>query len=149
MDGMIARINRRLLAAAVQIAENTSVPVCERLFQVIMSLNFRSTDKEMLLEQIHNPQNALLHQKMRNALVKDLTPVLTKLACEGVEQGIFHTDFPKESVEMILIYVQIAFDEDYGQTQEDTRMRITAFIANLERIFGSKENCFAFVRKLF
>ena len=148
LDAMIERIARRMMGNAKRIAGETSIPVCERLFQVILSLNLEANGDGELLKEIHKPQNALMHQKSRALLVKEMTPTLTKLLEEGIDQGLFKTDYPKESIEMTLIYVQEAFDDERSIEPEVLQRRVAAFIVNLERIYGAKPGTFDFVRKI-
>lgn len=148
LDAMIERIARRMMGNAKRIAGETSIPVCERLFQVILSLNLEANGDGELLREIHKPQNALMHQKSRALLVKEMTPTLTKLLEEGIDQGLFMTDYPKESIEMTLIYVQEAFDDERSIEPEVLQRRVAAFIVNLERIYGAKPGTFDFVRKI-
>ncbi|HOO27718.1 MAG TPA: TetR/AcrR family transcriptional regulator [Lachnospiraceae bacterium] len=148
LDAMTERITRRVTAHAKKIAQDPSGPVCERLFRVLLSLNLRESGKEELLTLIHRPQNALLHQKSRQQLVKEITPVLTELLLEGIREGLFDTEYPKESIEMTLIYVQEVFDDTQEANEEEMQDRVSAFIVNLERIFGAPAGCFAFVRQL-
>ena len=148
LDAMIERIARRMMGNAKRIAEETSIPVCERLFQVILSVNLEANGDGELLKEIHKPQNALMHQKSRALLVKEMTPTLTKLLEEGIDQGLFKTDYPKESIEMTLIYVQEAFDDERSIEPDVLQNRVAAFIVNLERIYGAKPGTFDFVRKI-
>lgn len=148
LDAMIERIARRMMGNAKRIAGETSLPVCERLFQVILSLNLEANGDGELLKEIHKPQNALMHQKSRALLVKEMTPTLTKLLEEGIDQGLFKTDYPKESIEMTLIYVQEAFDDERSIEPDVLQRRVAAFIVNLERIYGAKPGTFDFVRKI-
>lgn len=148
LDAVIERIARRMMGNAKQLARDTFVPVCERLFQVILSLNLKANGDGRLLKEIHKPQNALMHQKSRALLVKEMTPTLTELLNEGISQGLFQTDYPKESIEMTLIYVQEAFDDEDEIDPETLQNRVAAFIVNLERIYGAKSGTFDFVRKL-
>jgi hypothetical protein len=57
------------------------------------------------MEQIHKPQNALMHQKIQKVIVDGVTPILTGTIREGIEQGIFSTPFPYECMEMVVTWL--------------------------------------------
>lgn len=139
LDAMIERMNNQLLAVAAKIASQQTIPVLERLVRTIMALNVDNSLGNEVMQQVHKPQNALMHQKMQEKLVSGITPIVTKLVEEGISQGMFHTDFPAEAVEMCMIYSNTAFDDLFEQSEAQTRQRIDGFIYNVERLLGTEE----------
>lgn len=140
LDAMIERMKNQLLAVAAKIASQQTVPVLERLVRTIMALNVDNSLGNEVMQQVHKPQNALMHQKMQEKLVSGITPIVTKLVEEGISQGMFHTDFPAEAVEMCMIYSNTAFDDLFEQSEEQTKQRIDGFIYNVERLLGTEED---------
>ena len=72
LDALIGRINQALIARARRIAEDQSVPVVERIIRTIASMNLeeeKSSIGHEVLEQVHKPQNALMHQKMQQGIL--------------------------------------------------------------------------------
>ena len=137
LDSLIERMTETLMAQARAIAKDQGLPVLERMSNAIISLNVDSKLGVEVMQQVHKPQNALMHQKMQDSLISGIVPIMTQLAEEGIEQGIFHTDYPMEAVEMILIYSNIAFDSLAEQTEEERQRRIQGFIYHSERILGT------------
>lgn len=149
MNAIVERIILKMLAAANAIAEDSSLSVYEKILRAVMSLNIDDNKGKEIMKHIHNPQNALMHQKQLEAMISGVTPILTKIFYEGIDQGLFDTPYPYESVEMIFIYTQIAFDHQQSLSMEEFTRKIQAFIFNLERICGAKPDSFAFVTQLF
>ena len=133
LDGVIERISNRLMSDAGKVIRDTELPVLERLTKAILALNVESEIGHEVMEQVHRPQNALMHQKMQQQLLDGITPLFTELVKEGVRQGICHTDYPGEVVEMTLIYANTAFDElnMEGLSQEKREQKIDGFIYNI------------------
>lgn len=138
LDAMIERIDKQLVAKAKMIAENKEIPVLQRLTMTIMALNLDNDLGHEVMEQVHRPQNALMHQKMRENLLAEVDPLITGLVEEGIEQGICRTDYPAEVVEMTMLYSCITFDALAEDTQEQRQRKIMGFIYNLERLLGMK-----------
>lgn len=138
LDAMIERIDKQLVAKAKMIAENKEIPVLQRLTMTIMALNLDNDLGHEVMEQVHRPQNALMHQKMRENLLAEVDPLITGLVEEGIEQGICRTDYPAEVVEMTMLYSCITFDALAEDTQERRQRKIMGFIYNLERLLGMK-----------
>lgn len=135
MDGIIARYNQRI-TAQIHAAVNQQQPVLDRLLQGILAMTI-SDVSEGVMEHIHKPQNALMHQKIQQTLINTVTPILAGIAEEGVRTGLFHTPFPYESMEMLLIYGLTVFDGDFIElTEEEMLKRMQAFAFNVERLYG-------------
>lgn len=141
LDGVIERMTNRLMEDAKEIVRNKELPVLERLTKAIMALNVESKIGYEVMEQVHRPQNALMHQKMQTTLLSGINPILTGLVEEGVEQGICYTKYPESVIEMTMLYANTAFDElnITGLSQEQREKKIAGFIYNVERLMGMKE----------
>ena len=104
LDAMIARMADRLIAEAAKVAGDRSMPLLERLPKTVLALNVDSSLGDEVMQQVHRPQNALLHQKLEDRLLRGVIPLIALLVEDGIGQGIFRTDYPREAAEMIMIY---------------------------------------------
>lgn len=140
MNALIERIGSRIVEAAQRIASDKSIPVYERIIRVALSLNISDGSGKELVEQMHNPQNALMHQKTQKMMIANITPILAGIIREGIEQGLFTTPYPYESMEMILVYANTIFDDDdmVEMTEGERIIRIQAFTFNMERLLGAE-----------
>ena len=136
LDAMIDRMTEQLLAKASAIAANGEILVLQRLTLTIMSLNVNNEVGQEVMRQMHRPQNALMHQKMQEKLLRGVDPIITGLLVEGIEQGICHTDYPAEAIEMLMLYSNTAFDDLMEYGEEERKKKIDAFIYNAERLLG-------------
>lgn len=136
LDAMIDRITEQLIKKAEGIFCQKEVPVLQRFPMMIQALHVDSPIGNEIMELVHKPQNALMHQKMQEKQLCKVTFLLVELIKEGMEQGIFQTDYPTEAVEMALLYSNTVFDA-FAEYSEEVRGRKTeAFIYNLERLLG-------------
>lgn len=152
MDALIERTNATILHAAQQIAEDKSIPVIERILRAVMALNISSGESSSteIMEHIHKPQNALMHQKIQKAVIRSVPPILAPIISEGIEQGIFNTPYPYECMEIVVVYATTIFDNDMVEMTEEERMsRILAFIANVERLLGAAGGSLMSVMQMF
>ena len=140
------RINENLIAKAGRIAGDKSMPVVERIIRAIAGMNLENGDSAIgheVLEQMHRPQNALMHQKMQQRMMDGVIPVISALVEEGNAQGVFHAGYPRETTEMLILYAGIAFDSRLGLTPEQTAHRAQALIHNTEKLLGVEEGSLA------
>lgn len=139
LDGMIERLTNQITDKAKQIAYDDSIPVLERMTRTLMALNVDNELGDMIMEQVHRPQNALLHQKMEERMLECVNELITKIVLDGIEQGIIHTEYPAEAVELIMTYSYRAFDSLMEYTREEESRKIMGFIYHTERVFGMEQ----------
>jgi AcrR family transcriptional regulator len=152
LDALLERTTAEFLAAAKEIAGDKSIPVFERLFRALISMNADKGNAEIteMVEHIHKPQNALMHQKTHRLMMEGIPPILMEIVEDGIAEGLFNTPYPYESLEMVIAHINAVFGEYADSyTPEALFSRVNAFVLNLERLFGSAEGSFDFVKKLF
>ncbi len=140
LDAIVNRITNAGIARAKIIVSDKTIPLQDRLTGIILALNVSGDVQEEVFEQIHKPQNALLHQKMQEQLLSGVVPIITTLIEEGNEIGLFDSKYPAEAAEMIMIYSSVAFDEFSDLSAREIEIKGKAFICHIERILSAKEN---------
>lgn len=136
LDAMIGRMTDRLMTEAAKIAARRELPAFQRLPLTIMALNVDSELGCEVMEQVHRPQNALMHQKMRERLLAGVNPLITGLVEEAMAEGVCQTDYPAEVVEMIMLYSNTVFDDLMEYSEQERRRKVDGFIYNVERLLG-------------
>ena len=150
MDALIERYNERLLTTAKEIAADQSIPILERIGRVVLSLNLSGESSEVIMNHIHQPQNALMHQKLQPIVINGLTPIISDIIHEGIEQGVFNTPYPYEAVEMLVVYTNVVFDDEMiDMTPESLANRIKAFILHAEKLLGAEQGSFSYLMEVF
>lgn len=141
LDAMIDRMTNRLIEKAEAIVARKEISVLQRLTMMMLALNVSDSNfHQELLEQVHKPQNALMHQKMERSLLAGINPMITALIKEGIEQGICQTDYPEEVAEMTFLYANTVFDDLMEHSEEERLKKIDAFIYNLERLLKMEQD---------
>ncbi|SDG27156.1 DNA-binding transcriptional regulator, AcrR family [Fontibacillus panacisegetis] len=150
MDALIERYNVRIISAAQEVAEDKSIPVIERIIRAVMALNISGGSSQEIMDHIHKPQNALMHQKIHKVIIQGVPSILTGIILEGIEQGMFSTPYPYECMEMVVIYANTVFDDDMvAMTNEERASRMLAFICNVERLLGAESGSLMSVMRMF
>lgn len=152
MDAMIKRQTDDIFSNAKKAAEDKSIPVKERIIQTILALRVdrAQVEGQRMMEQLHRPQNTLMHEKTKKIIFEGVPPILSGIVMEGVEQGIFQTRYPLECMEMALCYLDVVLDDDiFELTREQGQRKIQAFIYHLERLLGVEEGELASFKKAF
>lgn len=139
LDALVDRMTQEGINRAGTIVEDKNLPILKRLTGVLYSLRVGSGARDEIMDQMHKPQNALLHQKMQERLINGVVPLITQLITEGNKSGIFNTKYPKEAAEMIMIYGNIAFDDNENLTPGQKKKKGKAYIYNIEKMIGARE----------
>ena len=140
LDALIERFNTKVIEIATDISLDKNVPISGRMVKVVLALNVSESEEGAeMIELMHKPQNALMHQKSNKLLLETVTPIMANLLSEGVNEGIFNTSFPYESTEMLLAYAFTVFNgNNLELTEIEMMSRAQAFIYNMERLLGAK-----------
>ncbi|MBR3331484.1 MAG: TetR/AcrR family transcriptional regulator [Mogibacterium sp.] len=150
LDAIVDRMTRQSISRAAAIIADKSIPLLQRLSSAVISLNINTGAGVEVFEQIHRPQNALLHQKMQERLMSGVVPLIAKLIEEGNADGTFDSAYPDEAAEMIMTYANVAFDALAGITPEQMERKSRAFICHTERILGAEKGSLdAAIMKIF
>ncbi|MFJ7406694.1 MULTISPECIES: TetR/AcrR family transcriptional regulator [unclassified Lysinibacillus] len=150
MDALIERYTMQILESAKKIAADKNISVYERIIGVVMALNISDGNGKEVIEHMHKPQNALMHQKIQKVIVNEVPPVLTGIIREGIEQGLFNTPYPYECMEMIVAYTNTVFDDAMvNLTNAAFVGRIQALIFNVERLLGVESGSLTHMMRMF
>lgn len=151
MDALIDRQTGSILTMAQAVADDRSIPVEERMVRTIMALRLENTDQaggRELIEHLHKPQNALMHQKTRQIILQRVPPMMAGILKDGVEMGMFQTPYPLECMEMVVCYLNTMMDDDvFELTPEQAAVKARAFMYHLERLLGVEEGQIAYFRE--
>ena len=150
MDALIERYHTKLLEAAREAALQKEIPVLERVIRTVMALKIRESSGLEMAAQMKKPQNALMQQKVQRMIIISLTPILVELIREGMEENLFHTEFPYECMEMIVVYAIVVFDGELVILSEAEQLqRVNALISNMECLLGMEKGALSSFTQLF
>ena len=118
------------------------IPIEQKMIGIISSIR-PSAEEEPIEGALMQPENIIMHQKIKKKIVEKAVPLLVKVAKEGVEQGIFSCDNIPERVRMMLILSNELFDE-----AEFSEKDIDIYIDISEKLLGAKKGTMSFIRQL-
>ncbi len=141
LEEVIGMMIEQETEAAKQILE-ADLPVPQKIAGIISSL--RPTREESSIEgALMQPENIIMHDKIRRKLVETAVPLLSKVVEQGISDGTFSCSNIPQRVRMLLVISSDLFDEG-RYTEED----IIVFIDAIEKLLGAKPGTMEFVRDL-
>ena len=119
------------------ITMDISVP--QKIVMILTSM--KPTEAEQPIKNaLFQPENVLMHHKVRQKLINILTPILSEVIKEGVDEGIFECDNIPERVKMLLIISDGTFNEGTFSEQD-----ISVFIDMTEKLLGAEKGTMSFI----
>lgn len=138
LDALIDRIIQGMVSnIRLAISDKTTAP--QKILSFVGAMKVDSVIGREITDYAHKPQNALMHQKIQKALLVALTPIAAEIIREGIKEGSFSTNYPEESVEMLLIYSNVVFDDMNEITELEWKRKAAGFVFNMERLLGIKQ----------
>ena len=143
MDAIIERTIEGAFTASQAFANNRELTVLDRLAGSMAALNLNHQEGEEVLLHLNQPQNALLHEKTNQILLERAPQILLPIIQDGIAAGDMRTDYPYESLEMILTYSLQAFGSSFqALPPEKQQQKLQAFLYLLETLFHSRQGYF-------
>lgn len=144
-EQMLEEVIEMMLEAELENAKaimDSDIPIPQKIVGIIASIRPEQSEQP-IEEALHAPENLIMHNKVRGKIIEKLVPLLTKVAQEGNETGVFDCDKVPERVRMILMLSSDLFDEmGYGLSD------IEVFIEVTEKMLGAQPGTMGFLKEL-
>lgn len=143
LDAVIAKATELIVERVEAVADNSGLAPEDKLLGVFMAMRIENQMEKGFLEEMHRPENALMHQKSLVSIIAVLTPMLTQIVTEGIEKGVFHSEYPEQFMQIFLASATTLFDDGIFQVEpEKQEMLFLALISLLEKMLGVESGSF-------
>ncbi|SMP63370.1 TetR/AcrR family transcriptional regulator [Anoxynatronum buryatiense] len=143
MDGVIARNVDKIIDRVQATIEKAAGDPNEKLMNAFLAMRVDDPAAHHMLEDMHQPANALLHQKSLKQLIQSLSPILADVVQEGIDQKIWRCSHPLQCMQIFLAAALSLTDEGIFEMDADSQTLIMiALIGTLEKMLGVPENEF-------
>lgn len=142
LRALVSRTTDRMISRAEAIAQQPA-PAPQK-FLAVMSAARASEQELELAERLHTNGNAEFHVLSIVEAVTKFTPMLTEIVEQGIAEGTFHTEHPREAVEILLTAAGMLLDGGIfiGQDAELPR-RTAGLVHAAEILLGCEPGSFA------
>jgi AcrR family transcriptional regulator len=94
----------------IPIVQDPDLPALEKLHRYFdTALRWKTAKKTFMLELLRiwlADENAIVRQKLFTMTVKRVTPLLTQIIRQGIQEGVFKTSYPDQVCHVILYILQ-------------------------------------------
>lgn len=141
------RSSEKLLLEMKEKVKEKNIDAVEKLIIVIKLYieskynSFGSKDK--LVEALHNDENTSLHYKVIIEEIVSKKSMITSIIKQGIDEGVFHTEYPEEVAEFILTELYFVFDPKvFGFNNEEILKKSEALADMVEKLLSAPKGTF-------
>jgi len=128
-----------MVAQAHPIVADASLGAVEKLCRIIASQNRLASEEQATVDDLHRPENQILHQQSNIETVRLLGPVLAAVVEQGNREGVFQVQDPLSTVQFILAGSLFLLGHGiFHWLPQEQQNRTVAMVALIERAFGAR-----------
>jgi AcrR family transcriptional regulator len=98
LEAVITRLLDQTMEILMPIVEDSSLPALEKFHTFFDTIaRWKTTQKSFLLELTriwYTDQNAIVRQKMHGDSLRRVTPLISSIVRQGIEEGVFNIAYP-------------------------------------------------------
>jgi len=156
LEALLERTTRQGMEVIAPIADDPSLTPVQKLETIIQAgMQWKSGQKDYMMAILrawYSDENALVRQKTLRSSVHNIGELLNRVFQEGIDQGVFHTNFPGMAGKIVyalltqmsdsLGYILLRVNSDPPGNNilafSEMEQVIRAYTDSIERILGAK-----------
>ncbi|ROR31438.1 TetR family transcriptional regulator [Mobilisporobacter senegalensis] len=148
LDALVERQYGSIIESCRILIEQSSLDAISKFALLLKSYTASFIDAS-LDEYLHKQQNAAIHQKSLSKILTALTPVVSGIIEDGIQEGSFTCGYPQEYAEIIMSVFTFLLDPGiFGWQPEQIIRKLQALASLLEKGLSVAEGSFAFLWKV-
>jgi TetR/AcrR family transcriptional repressor of nem operon len=150
LEALIDQMRQEAEPIILPIIDDPELSALDKLHRFFdTAARWKTARKDYILSLVniwYADENAIVRQKIETTQIKWATPLLEKVICQGVEEGVFNTAFPDQIAELVLslIYhigdamVALIFSSQEKESEfARAEKMVAAYNDALERVLGA------------
>lgn len=152
LEALVERIVDELEPALVSIVEDPHRSALQKLHAYFDTANrWKSARKSLVLSLLnvwYADENAIVRQKVFTSTMKRMSPWITKIICQGIDEEVFETRYPEYACQINIYLLQglsdtfvalLLSDEGDSSRLSQAGQILAAYNNALERVLGAPD----------
>ena len=152
LEAIAINMVEELRAGILAIAQDSSLPPIEKWKRAIVASSaYKIGRRKEMLELIRASKslnNYQLRERYRQLSKEKVSQLFVDILNEGIESGVFHTDYPEESAKIVIVIGKsisddlkdiLMYPEKYQDPVGRARQKFNAVQAAMERVLAAPE----------
>ena len=145
MDALVLREYEDVINACDDVVEQSGGNALEKLALLVKTYRGSYVDSS-LDEYLHMPQNAAIHQKSLAQILSALSEIISRIIEQGISDGIFVCDYPREYAEIIMSVFTFLLDPGvFPWGSEQYVLKLKALADMLDKGLCADKGSFGFL----
>lgn len=137
LNAGVEQLSEMIFMKVQEIAKDKTCPHIDRMVRIMMAIKLNDKSAEVLIQEMHKINNALLHQKTLVSILKILTPIFTEIIEDGNREGLFNCPYPEQCVQILLSSSLTLLDEGiFNFDREKEKLILRAIFFSMEKMLG-------------
>ncbi|NLW45933.1 MAG: TetR/AcrR family transcriptional regulator [Firmicutes bacterium] len=140
LEAVMEHYTKELVCKIKQITMDSSNNTLEKMQRIFDAFfDFGEYDDRMI-SFAHSPENADLHQRFMFQTIKKVLPDLIMLVKEGIDEGIFVTEYPEDTASILLLGIgtYIHSIDGFFEQKEVFMTKRKSFLEIISKTLGVK-----------
>lgn len=148
LEAVVENMVDEYIIALQAVLEGVKGGALERMQALILASNVVDEQEEKI-ERLHRAGNIGLHARLLALALTKMAPLYADVIRQGCEEGVFKTEHPLETAEVLLAGIQLMTDVGfYPWSKEDLIRRSKAIPALAEMQLGAAKGSFSFINQV-
>ncbi len=130
LDALVDREYREISKICTNLVNKSQGTALDKL--ALLFCSYRASIIDVSINQyLHLPENAAIHQKSLAEILRRISPTISQLIKQGIEENLFICAYPKEYAEIIMSVFTFLLDPTIFQNSEEEYERKLRALADL------------------
>lgn len=136
----------QIVDMANAVADDGSLTAMAKMEALLSDSHIGDDDSLEVAEMLHLPENRELHELTNIQTVLRLSPILARIVEQGIEEGVFVTDRPLETIQFLFTGAQFLMDGGlFDFSEKEIRVRREVTQTMIEKALGAPTGSFGFM----
>ena len=142
-EAVVTRVVEYIAAGIDKARSKPARNANDKMVATLGAMRITQNPHSDLIEAMGNPHNAFLHQKVLIKVVGRIAPILASIAEEGISEGLYESEFPLETFEILIAAIQTIHNWNImDKTDDEIALRMTAITRMMEQSLGAPKGSF-------
>jgi Transcriptional regulator len=149
LEAIVERTLAQIVEMAKGVADDPSLSAMQKMQALLGNSRIGGGHSLEVAEMLHLPENRELHELTSVQTVLQLSPLLSKIVEQGIQECVFYVDRPLETIQFLFTGAQFLTDGDvFGFSSSEIRSRRLVTQTIIEKALGAEPGSFGFMRPL-
>ncbi len=145
LDALVERVYQNIINECESVINQSKENAVSKM-KLLLDHYRQSYVDPTLDEYLHMPENAGIHQKSLVQISTSLSPIISRILEQGVQEGIFICDYPQQYADIIMSVFSFLLDPGlFLRSRQNMILELKGFADLLEKGLNAPEKSFSFL----